>query len=165
MNEEETKRYMDMVTRGAYSISEEDRKEVIPELNRLVARLKEIEREMYYLRQRCLIREVSHSYELVYAAAASLRDASDAIKQFGTDYIRATVNGWYRILHFDMDPLVEIQEKDIEPPAIESITYKGEDTWEVLMTTTTHGRERVVIHSDGASWQQVYSAEAVEDKK
>ena len=148
-------------------MEENGRKEVIPELDQLTARARELQKELDYLlgrhnlyKDEALVSALSAAGKLVN----TLCSASDALKRNGADWIREYITDWYRDLHYDMHPVVEIPEENITDPVYESITYTGENTWEIIMTTPTHGRERLVVHSDTATWEQVYSADRIESE-
>lgn len=109
-----------------------------------------------------VFREIDTAWRAIHQCRTALRDASDDLKREGAGWIQASVTSWYRELHYDIRPRVEIAEEGITDPVFESVKYKGGDTWEVVMVTQTHGRERIIVNSDGATWQQVYSAEPLE---
>jgi hypothetical protein len=151
-------------------MDKKQREELIPELEALTIKANELKLEFDNLVEHYQIhQDKSPEGQKIYTACNAtytlyswLVAASDGLKKLGSGYIRDTVTGWYRLLHYDMsDPLVEIAEEDIEDPEYESITYQGNDRWEVIMQTVTHGRERVIVDSDGATWQQVYSADKI----
>lgn len=144
------------------------RREIIPDLDDFAARADELKQELksliehhqLYQDKRPLATACMQVVNEAYKFVRNLREASDTLKRAGAEHIQAYVTGWYRDLHFDMDdPLVEISEEEVIDPDFESITYEGDDKWTVIMTTKTHGRERIVVQSDSASWYQVYSAD------
>jgi hypothetical protein len=48
-------------------------------------------------------------------------------------------------------------------PAFEHVTYKGNNVWEIIMRTKTHGREKIVLLGyNGVDWAGVHSAEPIE---
>ena len=148
-------------------MEENVRKEVIPELDQLTTRASELKKELDYLLGRHNLYKDEGLASALNAAGkleSTLHKASDALKRNGADWIREYITGWYRDMHYDMHPVVEMPEEDITDPVYESITYKGDNTWEIIMTTPTHGRERVVVHSDTATWEEVYSADRIESK-
>ncbi len=135
-------------------MKEEQRKELIPEVDQLASKAKELRTELGYLLDRhrlykdeSLVLASNNAYKLV----ASLQAASDALKRANAHRLQAYLTDWY---HFRLD-----EDDGIPDPVFESITYKGNDEWEIIMTTTTHGRERVVVHSNAATWEQVYSTD------
>jgi hypothetical protein len=148
-------------------MEENVRKEVIPELDQLRARASELQKELDYLLGRHNLykdEELASALSTAGKLVSTLRGASDALKGNGADWIREYITGWYRDMHYDIHPVVEMPEEDITDPVYKSITYKGENTWEIIMITPTHGRERVVVHSDTATWEEVYSADRIESE-
>ena len=148
-------------------MEENVRKEVIPELDQLTARASELKKELDYLLDRHNLNKdegLASAFNAAGKLESTLRSASDVFKRNGADWIQDYITSWYRNLHYDMHPVVEIPEEDITDPVYESITYQGENTWEIIMTTLTHGRERVIVHSDTATWDEVYSAERIESE-
>lgn len=82
-----------------------------------------------------------------YNEVRALKNASDVLKQAGFARIERYVTHWY---HSRLD------EETTEQPAYESITYTGDNTWIIVMTTSTYGKERITVQSDTATWEQVY---------
>lgn len=143
-------------------LKDDPRNELIPKLDEFTQRAEELKKEIDYLTNRAQLykdEKLAKAWGDASRLVASLQDVSDTLKRANTDRIRTYVTEWYRFLHFDMHPVTEMAEEDITDPEFESITYNGNDTYEVVMRTLTHGRERIVIHSDGASWEEVYSAD------
>jgi hypothetical protein len=106
----------------------------------------------------------------VYIAASQLtgilQSTNNNLKQGRADWVKDAITSWYRNLHYDVRPIVEIREEDITDPVYESVAYKGDDKWEIVMTTLTHGRERIVLHAcNGVDWPGVYSAESFERER
>ena len=148
-------------------MEENVRKEVIPELDRLTARASELKEELDYLLGRHNLYKDEGLASALSAAGkleTALHSASNTLKRNGADWIRDYITGWYRDMHYDMHPVVELPEEEITDPVYESITYQGENTWEIIMITRTHGKERVLVHSDTSTWEQVYSAERIESE-
>jgi hypothetical protein len=106
------------------------------------------------------VQVVNETYKFV----RRLRETNDTLKRSGAAAIAEYVRWWYKDLHYDMHPLPghEIPE-DQEPPepTIERVSFQGGSVWEVILVTPTHGRERIIVHSDTASWDEVYSAERI----
>lgn len=140
-------------------MNDEQRRAILPELDRLTRETEKIKNELDYSLSEHkinepamkLLAETAHTmYRRLYSAAETLRRESVATVQ---DY----VTGWYHALH------VEVHEDYLPDPVYESCTYDGsgfvDDQWTVIMTTVTHGREKVIVQSDGVSYFQVYSAE------
>lgn len=157
-------------------MDQEKRIATITTLDELLERAEALQQSYWYLSESLYsIYKESPETTMVYglssfasALVAETRAAAAAIKSNaeGEQYVKDSVTGWYRALHFDMsDPLVEIPEDEIEDPVYESIKFIGAgdkpNRWEVIMLTATHGRERITVDSDGASWQQVYNAEKI----
>jgi hypothetical protein len=150
-------------------MQEATRREIVSALSASLARADKLKQELDTLVEQhqlyqdksglatVCVQVVNEAYKFV----RHLREANDALKRAGAEHIKSYVTGWYRDLHFDMDPLVEIAEEDITDPDFESITYDGDDQWTVIMTTKTHGRERIVVYSDTASWDEIYAADRI----
>ncbi len=66
--------------------------------------------------------------------------------------IQAHVAGWY---HLRLD---DGQDGD---PVFESTTFDGVDTWTLIIATATHGRERVTVHSDGETWEEIHNSNRI----
>jgi hypothetical protein len=131
---------------------EQQRRELIPEFDRLAAQADQLRKELDSLIERYqLYRDVSTIalYNESARLTRSLQGAGDTLKRAGTHRIRACLTDWYHCRTDD--------EEGIPDPVFESITYDGNDTWTVMMRTTTHGRERVIMHSDTATWDDIYS--------
>ena len=138
-------------------MNEEQRRAAIPQLDELTSKAAGLRKEMdalmdqHHLANEGFMRRASNaSYNLVN----TLQQASDALKQSGAHRVEAYVMRWSHLRQED----TQYQMPD---PVFESITYNGENVWTVLMTTTTHGKERLVVHSDTATWEDVYSATRV----
>jgi len=144
----------------------DQRKELIPELDSFLRQADALKRSLdSSIEEHRLFAdtsaegaEVMKAVNTAHKLVSSLRHASDTLKEANSDEIKTYVTGWYHLLHFDMHPVVEIAEKDVVDPDYEMVSYQGDDTWEIIMTTPTHGCERVVVHSDTATWDRVYSA-------
>lgn len=148
-------------------MNEQTRKDCITSLDTILHKAEQTMQSLDSLVDRHTIyQDKSQQAQRIYAAcnvahilAREIREASESLKEQGADYIRSTVIGWYRSLHWDITPITRIEEEEVKDPEIESIKYLETDKWGVIMTTPTHGRERVIIISDGATWQEVYSAD------
>ncbi len=135
----------------------ETRKALIPELDSIIRQAEEVNKEFGYVIERHRLYgdpTILPASQAAYAFIRETRKASDALKQSpqGIAYIQGVMTVWY---HFHV-------ELDVEKPAnpdFESVTYKGNNEWEIIMTTPTDGREKAVVHSDAASWDQVYSVD------
>ncbi len=146
-------------------MNDEQRKAIIPELDDCTARANALKEELNALVERYelwkeknaeIVAVTNQAYKLVSA----LEQANDTLKRARAPWVQECITSWYRDLHFDMHPLVEIAEEDLPDPVYECITYKGKDEWEIIMQTATHGRERIVIHAcNGVDWPGVYSAD------
>jgi hypothetical protein len=154
----------------------EKRKAIIATLDDLLKQAEALKKEYWYLSESLYsIYKQSPEAEKIYglssfasALVSHTREAAAAIKSNaeGEQYVKDSVTGWYRALHFDMsDPLIDLSEDEIDDPVYEAVRFIGSgdtpDRWEVIMLTATHGRERIIVYSDGASWQQVYNAEKI----
>jgi len=132
------------------------RKEVIPELDQLTAKASELKKELDYLLGRHnLYRDegLASAFSAAGKLVNALRSASDTLKREGAKSIQDYITDWYHLRTDD--------EVGIPDPVYESVTYTGDDTWEIVMNTTTHGKERVIVHSNTATWDQVYSADSI----
>ena len=144
-------------------MNEEQQHAIIAELDELAERARAVKRDLNYLIERNHLYK-DETFKGTYSAAStlvsSLQNASDALKRGRSAWIQKCLTDWYRFLHWDTRPVVEIAEEDLTDPVYESITYKGNNEWEILMRTLTHGRERIVLYAcDGVNWPGVYSAE------
>jgi hypothetical protein len=140
-------------------IDEAKRKELIPELDQIMRQADELRKDLGYLVDKDGVRDNATLYASLtnaYALVRSLREVGDMLKRAGEGRIRAQVVDWYR---FRVE--IDVPEGQIVDPDIESVIYKGEDRWEIIITTPTHGREKVTIDSDTASWDQVYDAHRI----
>lgn len=140
--------------------------EIIPALDDLAGKAKGITEEINLL-QNSLQLYQDEALCKVYVAASKLvgvlKSVNDEIKRSRADWVRDAITGWYRDLHWDMHPAVEIAEEDVVDPEYESVVYKGHDEWEVIMATSTHGRELIVLRGcNGIDWTGVYSAERID---
>ncbi len=151
-------------------MNEEQRKECVDVLGTLMDDVSDLKDRLGYLIDGHQLHQdrtpqatnILQSANELHKLADMLRNASDELKQLGGHTVQEYVTEWYRSLHWDMDPMIfEIAEEDLEDPEYESIAYQGDDKWQVIMTTKTHGRERVVVQSDGATWWQCYSADFI----
>lgn len=138
-------------------MNDQQRKVVIPELDTFVSQAKNIEKELDYLVSRhrlyqdpALLKASSSASNLV----GTLKEISSELKRANVDFVRSCVIDWHR---FRVEG--DIPDDEIVDPDIESICYEGNDTWRIIMTTPTHGKERVIVNSDAATWEQVYSAD------
>ena len=82
----------------------------------------------------------------------TLRRASDALRREGTQYVKDCMPGWFR-------QRADIDDASVSMGRIEEIRYDGNDQWTVIASTAEYGRERIIVHSDGASYWQVYSSD------
>ena len=137
-------------------MNEEQRRAAIPVLDELMDKAADLRNTLNAVIEDQSLANESHiisasnrSYQLVN----ELQCASDALKRSGAARIQSYLTQWSHMR----------QEEDPEQPdpVFESITYDGENVWTVLMTTTTHGRERLVVHADTATWEEVSSATRV----
>jgi hypothetical protein len=154
-------------------MQETTRQALIPALGDIWQEADELKQRFYYLCEHHQMYQdktspegqaVNTALDKAYAFTRALTDALKALKNTpaGAQYVRDSITSWYRGLHWDMpSALVEIDEADLQDPVYESVEYKGQDVWVVVMTTTTHGRERLEIHGDGATWCDVYSCDKV----
>lgn len=134
------------------------RAEVISGLSDLTDKAREIEKEIDYLLSRHdLHQDKTLAQYPIWSNAgklsASLQKATDALKSEGVEYVKACITEWYRF-HIELDDVEEPAD-----PTFESVVFKGDNTWEIIMTTPTDGRQKAILHSDGASWDQVYSVD------
>lgn len=140
-------------------MNNEQRQAVIAELDELVPQARAIAVALDHLMSRQSLYQDANLCQVSAGASrliGTLMEVNDALKRAGTAYIQACVIDWYR---FRVE--LDVPEKEVVDPTIEALTYDGRDTWTVRITTPTHGRERVVLHSDGTSWSEVYSAHPV----
>lgn len=146
-------------------ITESQRKELIAELESILKEATEVKTSLYYVVEHYHLYnepEITPASNLSYKFVGELKTAIDALVKAGVGYIQSYVTGWYTDLHFDMsDPIKEVPEDKVQPPIFESVIYQGDNKWEVIMQTETHGRERVIVHSNAASWADVYSADKI----
>lgn len=138
-------------------MNEEQRRAAIPALDELTDKAADLRKEFdalvegqHLATQKRITLASNTSYRLVN----ELQLASDALKQSGAHRVGSCVMRWSHLRQEDT-------EYQLPDPVFESIHYDGENVWTVLMTTTTHGRERLVVHSDTATWDEVYSATRV----
>ncbi len=66
--------------------------------------------------------------------------------------IQAHVTVWHRLR------LDDGQEGD---PTFESIIFDGVDVWTLIIQTAIHGREQVIVHSDGETWEEVHEVRGI----
>lgn len=144
-------------------------REIIPALDEFVEKAKEIARQIDYLQGNLQLRQDDALCKIYLAASrlvGTLTSASDEIKRGRADWVKECLSGWYRDLHWDMGPAVEIPEEDVADPEYESVDYKGHDEWEIIMTTPTHRREKVILRAcNGIDWLGVYSAEPIGEEE
>lgn len=141
-------------------MQETQRCEILPELDELARKANKLKKELddlveqHHLYQDKSVQAVAcvQAVNDAYKFVRALRETSDVLKQAGVERIRTSVTAWH---HFRLDD----EEGSAANPIYESITYNGEDKWTVIISTETHGRERVVVHSNTANWEQVSSAE------
>ncbi len=138
-------------------MNEAQRTTAIPTLDELTSKAADLRKEFDSLidRQHLATAEGSTlasntSHQLVN----TLQRASDALKWSGVARVQSYVTRWS---HFRQ----EDEDYTRPDPVFESITYNDENVWTVVMTTTTHGKERLVVHSDTATWNDVSSATRV----
>ncbi len=136
-------------------MNEKNRRAMIPELDQLAEQADRLRREFDALLDE---REIASDPTLLPASNAShqlvlkLRKASDDLKRAGTSYVKTCVTSWYHWRFDEEDP-------GREDPTYESIKYKGENMWELIMVSQAYGREKIVVNSDSATSGQVYSAD------
>jgi uncharacterized protein YacL (UPF0231 family) len=136
---------------------EDQRTDVIPQLDSIALRADKLREEIdSIINSHQLYKDESlapaslASYQFVRA----LKNASDTLKRANTGQIESYVTSWHL---FRVD---DEQGEDVNNvPQFESISYQGSDDWVVIMTTATHGRERLVVNGDTVTWTQVYSAD------
>ena len=149
------------------ALTNEQQKEIIPELDDLAEDARKIAKEIDYLQGRLGLYQNETLGKLYGAAsqlAGTIASTNDDLKLLRTDWVKDSITSWYRDLHYDMHPIVEIREEDITDPVYERVAYNGDDRWEIIMSTTSHGRERIVLHAcNGVDWPGVYSAEPFEE--
>ena len=145
-------------------MNEEQRRAILPELDRLTREAEKIRKELDdVVKQQMLYNDANLTTAdiALLNALRALRHAAETIRKDCAP-VQDYVTSWYKALHFDMsDPLVEVAEEDLTDPVYESCTYDGNEQWTVIMQTVTHGREKVIVQSDGVSYFQVYSAEKI----
>lgn len=152
-------------------MNEEQRRAILPELDRLTAQAETIRSELDAL----IARYKAYEYDPMLATPAhtarnlcnALHSSAETLRRESARAVQDYVTSWYKSLHWDMsDPIVEIDEKDLTDPTFESCSYDGQDSfddwykWTVIMTTKTHEREKVVVLGDGVDFQ-VYSSEKI----
>lgn len=134
-------------------MNDQQRRELIPAFKDLAAQAEKLQKELDTLIERYQLYREGPMIALYNEAAHlthSLQGAGDTLKRAAAHSIRSYLTGWHHLRTDD--------EQGIPDPVFESITYEGYDTWTVFMRTTTHGRECVIVHSDTATWESVYSA-------
>lgn len=134
----------------------EQRKDLIPQLDHYLALAQRLQREMTMVLSAQGDVRIEYAQRRAYDLVNALEDASSAFKRANAALIEAHVTRWHRFRLDDGDNEDIPEEPD---PVYESVIYDGGDVWSVTITTPTHGRERVVVHSDAASWHSVYSAD------
>lgn len=149
-------------------MNDEQRKLVLPELDSLTTDARELVRKLEKLIAEHNLHLAGNEPAILASAYSAnelwqdLKNASEAIRLQCVSDVQHYVTSWYRALHWDMsDPLVQIAEEDLTDPIFESCTYDGDDHWSVIMKTLTHGRERVIVLSDGVDFTGVYSSEKI----
>lgn len=142
-------------------IEKAKRLELIPELDSYLRRVDELRKELDSLLGWLDSPDgawkdpsVSGAHTAAHQFVKALREAGDALKKQNEDVIRAYAVGHYR---FRVE--LDIPEDEIEDPVIEQVEYAGNNRWFVTMTTSTHGREKMTIDSDTASWEQLYDSQ------
>ena len=142
------------------TLSDEHIKEIIPELDILAERAREIAQEIDSLQDRLGLHQdetLCKTYNAASQLAGTLQTTSDDLKIQRTDWIKDNLTSWHR---FRIDDLDEITDA----PVYESVAYRGHDRWVIIMRTPTHGRERIVLHAcDGVNWPGVYSADQLKE--
>jgi hypothetical protein len=141
-------------------MDEQQRRDIIPELDQLIDRANELKTSYHYLIEHHRLyvdkgvesQQVQAACNALYKVAREMQAASDALKKAGIDYIKGYAATWYG-WHVEEEP----DAADLPDPDIESVTYQGDDRWEVIMSTVTDGRARMIIQSNAATWDQVYS--------
>jgi hypothetical protein len=140
-------------------MNQAQRKACITELDQLTSRAKEIKKELGALMSRQGLHR-DPVVGLVYIQADQLVGAFQAaattlkLSPLGVEYIHAVMTDWY---HFH----VELDVEEPADPVYESVTYQDNNTVEIVMSTPTDGRQKAVVHSDGATWDQVYSVDCL----
>lgn len=127
-------------------------RDLIPELDEYATRARQFSTELEdtfskYQQSNANIRE---ALSKAYMLPQILCSASEDLKRTQAHYVTGYVTDWY---HWRL----EDDDMEITDPTIEHINYKGNDVWEVVINTTTHGREKLVVHSNAATWEQLYS--------
>lgn len=138
-------------------IEESSRIELIPELDRFLRQADEMRKEIdscFDSENRWKEPYLANVSQATYGLVKALREAGDTLKRANQHIIEA-----YAIDHYRFRVEIDIPEDQIEDPVIESIEYQGNDRWFVVMSTTTHGREKMTIDTDTASWEQLYDAQ------
>lgn len=154
-------------------MNDEQRKLVLPELDGLTTDARELVRKLEKLIAEHNLHLAGNDPAILASAHSAnelwqnLKNASEAIRLQCVGDVQDYVTSWYKALHYDMsDPIVEVDEvnllyRDLPDPIFESCTYDGDDHWSVIMKTLTHGRERVIVLSDGVDFTGVYSSEKI----
>jgi hypothetical protein len=138
-------------------MNEEQRRAAIPALDELTDQAHSLDKELNAVIQNQSLTQQDYTTPILntsYRLVSELRQASDALKRLGTARIQSFVTRWSHLRQDDED-------NALPDPAFDSIHYDGENVWTVVMTTSTHGKERLVVHSDAATWNDVYSATRV----
>lgn len=151
-------------------MDEEQRKNAIPVLDECLDNVREIKSTLSNMYERHQLwqdktspaaEKVSNAVNGAFLLAKRLREASDALKELGCEYVRACIVSWYRGMHWDIHPRRELPEEEITNPIIEEVTYQGNNVFVIRMTTTTHGTERVTVHSNGVNYCDIYSVDYI----
>ncbi len=138
-------------------MNEDQRRAAIPALDELTSKAADVRKEFDALiKSQSLANQkrVTFASNSSYRLVNELQHASDALKRSSVAHIQSYVTQWSHDRQWETD-------EEQPDPVFESIHYDGENVWTVVMTTTTHGKERLVVHSDTATWDEVYSATRV----
>ena len=148
-------------------MNDEQRRAILPELDNLTTDARELVRKLEKLIAEHSLHEADNEPSILASAYRAnelwqdLKNASEAIRLLCVGDVLDYVTAWYRTSHYDISALLVIAEKDLTDPVYELCTYDGDDHWSVIMKTLTHGRERVVVLSDGVDFIGVYSSEKI----
>jgi hypothetical protein len=100
--------------------------------------------------------ELTPVLDKAYNLVRALRIADATLKQESEGWITDYLTSWH-----NMRENVETYTT----PVYKSVVYgaqglaRDEDQWTVIMWTPTHGTERVIVHSDGYGYCDVYEVE------
>ena len=132
----------------------ETRKAMIEELSSILDKAEALNKEFSYPIERYHLygdATILPASQAAYHLVSALTTARDTLIRNGWEWVRDYVTDWYQ-------DRIELDEHTDEIPVYESITYTGKDEWTIIINTSTHLREKVVVQSD-TTYAQLYSVD------